>query len=185
MPRHPSAKEGEQDYYVAFRGTLDLPTETDVDLKVLGAAWYVVWCDDQYLTEGPPRFPVTHPQYQTRTVRLAGGKHVLAIQVHQIGCATRLLDNPPPFLFCTVEAGGLEVPVRWKCERLGGYVSDVQRINPQLGFIEWCDTRAVPDWQAPDYDDTPWPAPAAVDPKLGPSNRSPRPIPSRWFTARR
>ena len=63
---HPTAKEGEQDYYVAFRGTFDLPADNGRDGNVLGAAWYVVWCDGEYLTEGPPRFPVTHPEYQTR-----------------------------------------------------------------------------------------------------------------------
>ncbi|MHB8968851.1 MAG: alpha-L-rhamnosidase-related protein [Pirellulaceae bacterium] len=164
---YPQAKEGEKDYYIALRGTLDLPAAAEVQLKVLGAAWYVVWCDGQYLTEGPPRFPITHPEYQTRILQLAGGKHVIAIQVHQIGCVTRMLDNPPPFLFCRVEAGGQEVPVRWKCERLAGYASEVRRINPQLGFIEWCDTRALPSWRAPDFDDTPWLEPAVVDVKLG------------------
>ena len=165
---HPAAREGEKDYYIAFRGTLDLPAGGEVNLKVLGAAWYVVWCDGQYLTEGPPRFPVTHPEYQTRALPLAVGKHVIAIQVHQIGCVTRLLDDPSPFLYCAVETGGSEVPVRWKCERLAGYASEVQRINPQLGFIEWCDTRVLPSWQVPDFDDAFWPAPAVVDPKLGP-----------------
>jgi alpha-L-rhamnosidase len=165
---HPAAKDGEKNYYVAFRGTFELPIESDVCVKVLGAAWYVVWCDDQYLTEGPPRFPVAHPQYQTHTVHLPAGRHVLAVQVHHLGCATRMLENIPPFLWCTVAAGEQEVAVRWKCERLGGYVADVPRINPQLGFIEWCDTRAIPHWQAVDYDDGPWPTPTAVDPQLGP-----------------
>lgn len=82
-------------------------------VHVLGAAWCVVWRDGEYWTEGPPRFPVTHPEYQTVAVRLAGGRHVLAIQVHQVGCVTRLLDNPPPFLYCTVQVGGRDVPVQW------------------------------------------------------------------------
>lgn len=165
---HPRANEGEKDYYVAFRGTFELAADAEVTFHVLGAAWYVVWCDGEYLTEGPPRFPITHPEHQVVATRLGAGRHVLAVQVHQIGCVTRLLDDPPPFLYCTAQAGTRSVPVRWKCERIGGYVSEVARINPQLGYIEWCDTRAVPDWQAPDYDDTPWPAPASVDPQLGP-----------------
>jgi hypothetical protein len=165
---HPTAKATEKDYYVAFRGTFELSTQTEVCVNVLGAAWYVVWCDGEYFTEGPPRFPISHPEYQSLPLQLAPGRHVLAVQVHQIGEVTRLLDNPPPFLTCTVRQGKTEVPVQWKCERIGGYVSEVARINPQLGFIEWCDTRAVPNWQALDYDDTPWPAPAIIDPKLGP-----------------
>ena len=62
---HPTVKGDEKDYYVAFRGTFELPAQADVNLNVLGAAWYVVWCDGQYLTEGPPRFPIGHPEYQS------------------------------------------------------------------------------------------------------------------------
>ncbi len=153
---------------MAFRGTLELTADSEVELNILGAAWYVVWLDGQYLTEGPPRFPLSHPEYQTRTVPLALGTHVIAVQVHQIGYATRMLNNPPPFLFCVAESNKHALPIRWKCSRLGGYVAEVQRINPQLGFMEWCDTRSVPLWQVPSYDDQPWPEPVEVHPDLGP-----------------
>ncbi len=162
------AKENEKDYYVAFRGTLELTADTEVQLNLLGASWYVAWLDGQYLMEGPPRFPLSHPEYQERVLQLAAGRHVIAVQVHQIGLATRILNNPPPFLYCAVRHGQQELPIHWKCSRIGGYVSELKRINPQLGFIEWCDTRSVPAWQVSDYDDKPWPEPVAVDPQLGP-----------------
>ncbi len=162
------AKETERDYYVAFRGTLALTADATVNLKLLGASWYVMWLDGDFLTEGPPRFPRAHPEYQTRTIQLTAGRHVIAIVVHQIGETTRLLDNPPPFLFCTAESAGSELPISWRCARLAGYASEVRRINPQLGFIEWCDTRSVPVWQIPGFDDTAWSVPVEVDPHLGP-----------------
>ncbi len=164
----PDAKENEKDYYVAFRGSFDVAADSKVQLKLLGASWYVAWLDGQYLTEGPPRFPLSHPQYQSPIVQLTPGKHVIAVQVHQIGVPTRMLNNPPPFLYCVAEVNQKESPIQWKCSRVGGYVSQVSRINPQLGYIEWCDTRSVPDWQAVGYDDKPWPEPVEVHPQLGP-----------------
>jgi len=164
----PDTRSDEADYYVAFRGRFDMPAEGEIELRVLGASWYVVWLDGAYVTEGPPRFPAGFPEYQSRRVRVSGGKHVLAVQVHHIGLATRMLENIEPFLFCQVVAEQKELAVRWSCTRLGGYGSKVRRINAQLGWIEWCDTRQVPaSWQSPGFDDGAWKAPAEVERKLG------------------
>lgn len=160
-------KEG-KDYYVAFRGQWSLYTGRECDIQILGASWFVVWLDGHYYCEGPARFPEAYPQYQTFKVHLTSGRHVLAIEVHQIGQVTRQLDNPMPFLFCVVRAGARQVPVEWKCIRLEGYQSQVRRINPELSYIEWCDTRQLPvGWKKVNFDDSAWQAPLVVTRKLG------------------
>jgi hypothetical protein len=111
------------DTYAAFRGRFELNTDGEIELRSLGSSWYVIWLDGQYTEEGPARFEVKHPQYQSRRFKLAAGKHVLAVQLHHIGAETRMLLDIPPFLYCKVTSGGSEIPVHWKCSRLAGYAS--------------------------------------------------------------
>lgn len=161
------AKE-DKDYYVAFRGQWDIASECDCEIQLLGASWFVGWLDGKYYCEGPARFPAAYPEYQTYRVHLSAGHHVLALQVDQIGEVTRILDNPEPFLYCIVKEDGREIPVNWKCERLKGYESKLRRIDPEVGYIEWCDTRQLPNgWKNDDFDDSKWSAPLIVTRKLG------------------
>jgi len=156
------------DLHVAFRGSFELPAPDNVELHFLGASWFTLWLDGEYLTDGPARFPREFPQYQTLQMRLPAGRHVLAAQVHSFGVSTRLLEGVPPFWMGRVLKGGAEVAVRWKALHLTGYQSGLRRINPQLGWIEWADTRKLPEhWQQARFDDSKWIAPALVNPELG------------------
>lgn len=165
------------DTYAAFRGWFDLGQEAEIELRSLGSSWYVIWLDGRYVEEGPARFPIAHPEYQARRIRLAVGRHLLAVQVHHIGETTRMLIDMPPFLHCRVVRDGQTVPVEWRCSQLAGYKSQVRRVNPQLGWIEWCDTRQIPkDWQSPEFDDRSWIKPVAAEPRIGvirPANLAP------------
>lgn len=163
----PDARDDDADYYVVFRAAWELDREVEVELRLLGASWYVVWLDGKEFAEGPARFPRAFPQYQTFRKRLAAGRHVLAIQVHCIGVGTRVLESQPPFLCCKALAGDVEMPLRWKCQRLQGYAARFKRISPQFGWIEWCDTRAVPLWQGLDFDDAQWLEAVGVERSLG------------------
>lgn len=157
------APDGDKDYYAAFRGSFHLDNDAEVEIRTLGANWFAGWIDGKYLTEGPSRFLIAHPEYEPRRVRLSAGDHVLAFQVHCVGEETRMLPNMPPFLWCEVHRGEHIVPVEWKAVRMGGYAPRVRRINPILGWIEWCDTRQIPtDWQAVSFDAAAWPAPVAT-----------------------
>lgn len=155
------------DQYVAFRGTMDLDRDSEVEFRLLGASWFNASLDGEFFAEGPSRFAVAYPEYQTFTRTLKAGRHVLAVQVHYEGVPNRITEAQPPFLYAIALRDGLEVPLRWKCSPIGGYSPKLRRINPQLGWAEWCDTRLVPDWQSPAYDDQPWPSPVAVERKLG------------------
>jgi alpha-L-rhamnosidase len=155
------------DSYVAFRGQFE--ASGDVEIRTLGASWYVVWLDGDYLTEGPPRFPIAYPEYQSDRIKVASGQHTIAVIVHNEGLSTRILDNVPPFLICQAFAGDNEIKIDWKCSKLGGYASQLKRVSPQFAWVEWCDTRAIPaNWRDGGFDHSSWSAPAVVDRGLGP-----------------
>ena len=171
---HPDHKPDEKDYYVAFRGEFDLPAGAEVNFQLFGSTWFTGWIDGRYFCEGPARFPLAFPEYQTYAEKLGAGRHVLAIQVRHLGVPTRSVLAMDPFLACVASAGGREIPVRWKSLRLPGYTPAVRFINFMLGYVEWCDTREVPEWRPAAFDDAHWVAPVSVARALGPL----RPLPS-------
>jgi len=156
------------DTYVAFRGGLAIPVAGVVELRILAASWYNLWLDGKLIHEGPPRFHIRHPQYEILNLPLDAGRHVLSAVVHDVGSSTRMLAETPPFLYCVARVNGVDVPIDWRCRQLEGYRPRVRRINPQLGWMEWCDTRKIPrDWQAPQFDDSDWNEPVPANPGIG------------------
>ncbi|MGD0227924.1 MAG: family 78 glycoside hydrolase catalytic domain [Terriglobia bacterium] len=137
-------------------------------MEFLGASGFVIWLDGSYFSEGPARFIAEYPEYQSHRVQLSPGKHVLAVQVHYEGLTTRLLRDMRPFWMCQVYLRGAEIPVRWRAAQLPGFEPKVRRINPELGWIEWADTRKQPpSWQNPSFDDTSWAQPVEAKVRLG------------------
>ncbi len=158
----------EKDYHVAFRGTVVLDRETDVELNLLASSWFVLWVNGEYTAEGPSRYHVDYPEYQTHKIKLPKGKNTIAVQVHQEGVETRMLKVISPFLWCEATADGKSIPMNQKVTRLTGYLSQFRRISNQFGWVEWLDTRQAPqNWQQPDFDDREWETPESFAPKIG------------------
>ncbi len=158
-------KQTHLDTYGAFRGTFSLSNPQRITIRVLGSNWFNLLLDGEFLTQGPYRFPPSHPEYEVLDIDLSAGRHVLAATVRAEGVSTRLLQGNiiPPFLMCQVTVDNSEVAVDWKCLHLRGFVQSGQRINPQFAWIEWCDTRKNPtDWHLPDFDDTQWMRPVRM-----------------------
>ncbi len=157
-----------EDTHLAFRGTFSLNKETNLDLHISGASWYVVWLDGNCFYEGPDRYDSAYPEYQKKNLTLSAGNHLLAVQVHYEGVDTRLLKVIQPFLYSNLMDGNIEIPITWKCLPLAAYDSKVKLINAELGWIEWVDTRKLPtDWQKPGFDDALWKSPVPVVRPLG------------------
>jgi alpha-L-rhamnosidase len=157
------------DVHVAFRGTINVTEETTVEIRALASSWFILYLDDEFLMEGPLRFIPEHPEFDYWRKTLKPGKHVLAAHVHDEGVATRMLPDMPPFLYCTAVSSDGELPIHWKCQRLEGHASQFRRINAQLGWVEWCDTRNNPaDWKQIGFDDSKWIAPVPAQTNLGP-----------------
>lgn len=168
------------DRHTAFRGHFTLPTTTEIEIRILCPDPYLVWLDGDLYQDGPIRYPKGRPEYAHRTVRLAPGKHRLAIQVHHEGVTTRLMEASPPFLAIEVRVDEQVIPIAWKTSPLPGFASRMRRINPQLGWIEYADTRKNPArWNAPAFDDSGW-----AEPTFGETIASiPAKIPSPHNTA--
>ena len=156
------------DVHVAFRGSFSLEKTSEIELQFSGASWYVIWLDGKYFYEGPDRYHPDFPEYQSKKITLDAGKHLLAIQVHYEGVETRMLKNIQPFLYCKAYSGSNEIALNWKCLALNGYDQALKRINAQLGWVEWADTRNIPgDWQSIGFDDTLWSSPVNVIRTIG------------------
>lgn len=152
-----SHHDAKPDSYALFRGHFHLPCSASTTFRVVGSAWYQAWLDRQPLLEGPLRFALDRPEYQTLELELPAGDHVLAIHAHHIGIETRILKDTPPFLWCEISSNSLTIPISWRCLALESQTPQVHRINPQLGWIEWRDTRLEPiDWEGPNFDESAW-----------------------------
>ena len=159
---HPSRNE---DCYAAFRGTFILSVDGDIEIRTAGSGWFQVYLDGRPIAEGPARYVIGHPEADRLTLTLEARGHTLAVHAHHLGVTTRMIKQDQPFVSVAVLAEGRPVPVRWRCLELAGYAGKVRRINPQLGWIEWCDTRAIPvGWETPDFDDAAWEVPAMDSP---------------------
>ena len=149
------------DSYALFRGRFNLAAPACVELRVVGSAWYQAWLDGRPLLEGPLRFALDQPEYQSVLLDVSAGEHVLAFHAHHIGVETRLLKDTPPFLWCDIQGNGGRVPVKWRCFDLKSQAAQTRRINPQLGWIEWRDTRLEPEgWEQLGFDEAGWTEPS-------------------------
>ena len=190
-----SEKEDKKDTYIAFRGVFTLKNETDIEFLFLGAHWFQVSLDGNFLTEGPARFPAANPEFEILKRKLSAGKHVIAATVHNHGLKTRTLDGEkiPPFFNCNILSrdclnrgitGGTlrdprmpgspasllhrDVNISWKCVKLEGYIPSGERISELFSWIEWVDTSKNPlNWKEIDFDDSLWKTPIEVYPKIG------------------
>lgn len=157
-----------EDCYGAFRGEFTLESGGTVDLLTAGSGWYQGYVDGRPVFEGPARYVIGHPEADRTEVTLDAGRHVLAIHAHHLGVTTRMIKVDQPFVSAAVRQMGREVAVRWRCAELKGYAGQVRRINPQLGWIEWCDTRLNPlGWEELEFDDSGWEAPVMEGPDAG------------------
>ena len=145
------------DSYALFRRTFYLENDSFVQFNLLGAHWFQVFLDGDFLTEGPARFPATHPEYEIINYKLPPGKHVITAVVHNHGVDTRMLcgSTIKPFFACGIEGGNIHV--NWKCEKAEGFIHSNTRTNPQFSWIEWVDTKKNPTgWGKINFNDSEW-----------------------------
>ena len=148
------------DTHVAFRGAFALAAAGPVAIEILAASWWEAHCDGRWLDEGAPRYHPSQPEHLRVELTLGAGEHVLAIHAHHYGVHTRLQRDLPPFVRVQVRSADALLPVAWRCLHLACYHAQVARINPQLGWIDWLDTRAEPaTWREPGFDDRLWAVP--------------------------
>lgn len=148
------------DSYTALRGHFALANEEACRLLIAGAGWFQVWLDGKWIAEGPARFLEGKAEVETFALVIPAGGHVLAVVLNHLDVETRLLKKMEPFLAVQLDLeGGEGVDLLWRAAPLAGYHPAVRRINPQLGWCEWCDTRLNPTgWQELGFEDGSWEA---------------------------
>ena len=83
-----------------FRGQFRLEKNSRVHISMVGASWYQAWIDGKWLLEGPFRYSLEAPEFQTEEIDLPAGDHVLAVHARHDGVTTRMLKATPPYLWC-------------------------------------------------------------------------------------
>eukprot|EP01052_Picozoa_sp_SAG31_P023268 SAG31_NODE_1909_length_6946_cov_8.032715_3_plen_570_part_00 len=179
------------DQHAAFRLTFRTTSpNTKVTLQHSGASWYNVFLDGLPVAEGPTRFTGMTPYCAGTAATIdAVGAHVVAIHAHSIGLGSRILNQTPPFVCCTItsvdpakqplvdENGAVNVQPMWSCRALSGgsatswYKPQWARMSGLLGWMENCriDSTLL-SWKNVDYaaDAKDWLKPVTADPKLRP-----------------
>ncbi|WP_217592468.1 hypothetical protein [Cohnella sp. GbtcB17] len=163
---HPSPSRS-QNVYVLFQTALALEESDDWQLNVFGSSLYRVYVDGEEIAEGPARFSPEHPEYDVHTVSLTAGRRILSVIVHDYGVHTRILmGGIHPFLQC--RATGKKGPIRlaWRCKELDAFEPIDRRVNGQLGWMESCDTRRLPDLRCA-FDGEGWSEALEIEHPLG------------------
>ena len=148
----------QKDSHFYFRGKFSLDKNQQIGIRLLGASVYEAWLDDKWLCQGPPRFDRAYPEYETFFADLEAGEHVIAMHVMYEGIDTRLLAGDTPLMiFCEVDSAEQSVAIAWKYQPLSAYRRTDRRLDCILGWVEWCDTRKLPEgWRVPSFDDASW-----------------------------
>lgn len=161
------ASEADGECFAAFRAEIDLVTEQVCELVSSASGPYRIFVDERLVEEGPVRARAGISALARRTIRLSPGTHVVAVLVHHEGVATRILEKMPAHLRCAIEVHAADaakaVHLDWRVKSLTAYRIGVRRINPELGWIDWCDTRSLPaGWSGPGFDADTWDRPRRV-----------------------
>jgi hypothetical protein len=150
------------DSHFYFRGRFTVPVSGNVKIKLLAASWFEAWLDDTWLTDGPARFSLEHPEFQCLEKELPAGEHLLALHVHHQGVETRLMPaETPMFVFAEIDG----VDIDWTlCPLDEAYRKTGRRIDCILGWTEWCRTDRLPQgWRKINFDDSAWQPPVALE----------------------
>ncbi|MFC4601457.1 family 78 glycoside hydrolase catalytic domain [Cohnella hongkongensis] len=165
---HP-APSRPQNVYVLFQARISgqAAGAGRLRLRVFGVSLYRLYWDGEEIGEGPARFSPDRPEYDELELALDGGEHVLSALVHDYGVHTRILmGGLPPFLQCEATGPNGALPLEWRCQELSAFEPTERRVNGQLGWMESCDTRLLPDLRQA-FEGAGWREPVVVERPLG------------------
>jgi len=175
---HPAPSRS-QNVYVLFQARISgqAAGAGPLRLRVFGISLYRLYWDAEEIGEGPARFSPDRPEYdELELPALDGGEHVLSAIVHDYGVHTRILmGGLPPFLQCEATGPNGALPLEWKCIELSAFGPTERRVNGQLGWMENCDTRRLPNLQLA-FEGEGWTEPVVVAKPLGDAAYGPKTI---------
>ncbi len=143
---HPSPSR-QQNQYMAFRSKVHVPVLQIIRIRAFGCDAYRLYVNGEQACEGPARFAKQQPEYDEIELRLPAGEHVIVVIAHYYGVATRITSNQLPAFVQVqlLDERGKELQLHWQCRELDAYLPVKRRVNGQLGWMEYCDIRILPD----------------------------------------
>ncbi|HKJ85213.1 MAG TPA: hypothetical protein VKA06_04020, partial [Spirochaetia bacterium] len=150
--------------FAAFRARFDTISPDTVAVESSGSGPYTIWIDGAVVQEGPVRAKHGISALAEGSSSLDAGRHTVGILCHHEGVATRIIGNLPAHMRCALAVDSVPLALDWRGTNLGAYETGVRRINPELGWTDWCDTSLLPvDWRTAAFDDSDWPSVREVE----------------------
>ncbi len=163
--------------YVAFQTAIHIQDEEQVSIRIFGSNLYRVYHNGEHLLDGPARFEERHPEFDEHVTFLKSGRHLFTVIVHYYGTSTRMTSaSIPPFLQFAIRNNEGNVKLFWKCKEVTAYEHLGRRTNEQLGWMEHCDMRILPDWGEAFMESSDWVDPINVVNPLGDAYYQPKTI---------
>lgn len=131
-----------------------------VTLYIAADTWYHAYLDGKLIERGTAPADVNYKIYDSHTLILDPGQHVLAVLVHHIGqvCATVMKSRPGLFVEMHLEDGSrVFSDSTWKTLPATAYRQYLPCMMSHFGFYEVCDEAKVPKgWTELEFDDKAW-----------------------------
>ena len=170
-----SAGDGDSRYAVRrFRGTFELTHTQTLTCHVSADSRYVLFLDGTFVGRGPARSDLRHYVYETYTLPVGAGRHVLAAlvlayhgpdapvaEMHEQGAFALEAQDPSGTVVCATSENG-----QWRVQRDNAFMPAPVTMRDgyyAIGVSESVDGAQVPHgWETPDFDDTGWERPATI-----------------------
>ncbi|THF76206.1 alpha-L-rhamnosidase-related protein [Cohnella fermenti] len=147
--QHPALSR-EVNVYVLFQGRFRLDQAGRCKIRLFSCGPYRLYMNGEEIGEGPARFTVDHPEYDTYEPMLEAGEQTVSAVVHHYGIDNRMfIPDLPHFLQCEASDDSGSLTVSWRALELDAYRHLGRRVNGQLGWAECCDTNRLPDLSRP------------------------------------
>ena len=170
-----SAEDGDPHCAVRrFRGTFETTSSQTLTVHVSADSRYLLYLDGRFVGRGPARSDLRHYVYETYTLELSPGRHVLAAivqayggsvapiaEMHERGAFVLEAQDVVGRVVCATQADG-----PWRVLRDTAYQPAMVTMRDGyygIGASEVVEGAQVPPgWEQPDFDDSAWEAPVAL-----------------------
>jgi alpha-L-rhamnosidase len=144
--------------YANFRKTFSGSGKFSIDIAADNQ--YKLYLDGRFVDRGTASSDPAYQIFDTWTVHLEDGEHVIAVLVHHIGqvCATAMRSRPGLFVEITGPAGEkILSDSSWRTLPALAYKQHLPVMMSHFGFYELCDCRQIPQgWTEISFDDSGW-----------------------------
>lgn len=154
--------------YAFFRREFESAGGT-LEIHISADSFYWLYIDGELIGRGPSRAHLDFYTFDTHSIRLAPGRHCIAVQAHHIGevNATIMTGKAALLVEATLveESRHLDMSSGndWRAIPALAWKRDLAEMMSHFGFSEVCDLRKIPrGWTKAGFEDAAWPAPIVI-----------------------